>query len=419
MKSPRNRSFIALALLSCVAALAACSSGSGSSKEPTVISVPNDVTTIQEAVDRANEGDLILIEEGTYSEGIKVNTDNIVIRGVERNGVILDGADKFANGFTVTSNGVVIENMTLHSYQQNAVLFTGVLDSAYGNAGENDRVVNGYRVSYVTTYNNGLYGVYAFAARNGIIEHSYASGHPDSGFYVGQCRPCNAVLTNLVAENNAIGYYGTNASGNVWVVNSVFRNNRLGIAPNSQDAEYLAPQEETIVAGNLVANNDNQNAPEIPEGFFGSGIAIGGGTKNTVTKNRVVDHDGAGIILLPLNRYSPIGNSVTDNVLERNNFDLVFDSPTGTTDNNCFANNTFVTSSPLNLEITMPCGGAPQSLLEMLYTPLTAPDGPSYKTIPAPPSQPNMASARTKPAVPMTKEPMYPFLSTISIPEEK
>ena len=27
-------------------------------------------------------------------------------------------------------------------------------------------VLDGYRASYVTSYNNGLYGIYAFAARN-------------------------------------------------------------------------------------------------------------------------------------------------------------------------------------------------------------------------------------------------------------
>jgi hypothetical protein len=145
--------------------------------------------------------------------------------------------------------------------------------------GAGDAVLDGYRVSYVTVANNGLYGLYAFAARNGVFEHSYASGHPDSGFYVGQCRPCNAVLRHLYAEGNAIGYYGTNASGDVWIVESVFVGNRLGIAPNSQDAELLAPQEQSFVVGNLVVDNQGVDTPEIMDGFFGAGIAVGGGTR--------------------------------------------------------------------------------------------------------------------------------------------
>ena len=45
------------------------------------------------------------------------------------------------------------------------------------------------RGSYLTAYNNGDYGVYAFDAVDGVLEHSYASGSPDAGFYIGQCYP--------------------------------------------------------------------------------------------------------------------------------------------------------------------------------------------------------------------------------------
>lgn len=409
-------SLAAIAFCALATTVAACGSDS-SSNTPRTIVVPTDAATIQEAVDDADEGDLILIEAGTYSESVSVKTNNIVIRGVDRNEVVLDGQHKFANGFTVTSNGVVIENLTVYSYQQNAVLFTGIVTNAYDKAGEGDKVVDGYRVSYVTTYNNGLYGVYAIAARNGIIEHSYASGHPDSGFYVGQCRPCNVVLTDLIAENNAIGYYGTNASDNVWVVNSIYRNNRLGIAPNSQDAEFLAPQSETVVAGNVVENNDNPNAPKIPEGFFGSGIAVGGGVKNIVTKNLVRGHIGAGIVLLPMNQYVPIGNSITNNILVDNTFDLVYQTKTADSQQNCFERNTFTTSSPPDIEALMKCG-ATHTLTSPVQIALPpAPDGPNYKDVVKPGPQQNMTSPRTAPARPMTTEPTYPSLESILVPD--
>ena len=40
--------------------------------------------------------------------------------------------------------------------------------------------------------------------RNGFIEHSYASGQPDSGIYVGQCSDCNTVIDAVTAENIAV-----------------------------------------------------------------------------------------------------------------------------------------------------------------------------------------------------------------------
>ena len=416
--TPRSIQTRALALLVLVlgaVAVTAC----GTDSSPRTISVPADTTTIQEAVNKARSGDLVLVDNGTYNEAITVETDGITIRGVDRNGVILDGTDKYANGITVTSNGVTVENLTVRRYQQNGILFTGALPSEMGKAGykaEADEVLDGYRISHVTTYNNGLYGVYAFASRNGVIENSYASGHPDSGFYVGQCKPCNVVLRNLLAENNAIGYYGTNASDNVWIVNSEFSRNRLGIAPNSQDAEKLAPQESTIVAGNVVADNDNVQAPKIPEGFFAAGIAVGGGTKNTITRNKVVGHNGAGIIVLSMNVYEPSDNQIAENLLSDNGTDLVYVSTKDTGNGNCFSRNTFTSSSPKNIETVMACGKNGTVPATPFALPV-APNGPSYRDMPIPSIQASLPNAKTHPWAPVLGEPKYPNLNDITLPK--
>lgn len=403
--------------LSVVALVSLSSCGSDSS--PRTISVPTDAPTIQEAVDLARSGDLVLIEAGTYNEAVSVDTKGITIRGTDRNAVVLDGIDKYANGITVTTGGVTVENLTVRRYQQNGILFTGALPSETGKAGykaEAGEVLDGYRISYVTTYNNGLYGVYAFASRNGLIENSYASGHPDSGFYVGQCKPCNVVMRNLIAENNAIGYYGTNASDNVWIINSEFSRNRLGIAPNSQDAERLAPQESTVVAGNLVADNDNAKAPKIPQGFFGAGIAVGGGTKNTIIRNKVVSHDGAGIIVVSMNKYEPSDNQITENKLFDNGTDLVYSSTRNTANGNCFARNIFSTSSPKNIEDVMECGKT-DKVPALLFTLPVAPNGPSYRDIPIPPPQKSLDNAKTRMWSPVTGEPIYPKIEDITLPK--
>jgi hypothetical protein len=112
----------------------------------------------------------------------------------------------------------------------NGVVFSGVSEAG------DLTPLDGFAMRYLTAYNNGLYGLYAFQAANGVIEHSYASGHPDSGIYVGQCGrpagegtelvPCNVVVRDVVAERNAVGYEGTNAS-QVWLIESEFRDNRV------------------------------------------------------------------------------------------------------------------------------------------------------------------------------------------------
>ena len=142
---------------------------------------------------------------GTYNESIEVTTDRIVMRGEYRNTVVLDGKHELLNGIVVAANGVAVENMTVTGYRQNGVLFSGAYATeergdtpGYNIAyGIDDYVVDGYRTSYGTTYNNGLYGFYAFAVRNAIFEHSYASGHPIRVFMwanVSLIMRCSAIL---------------------------------------------------------------------------------------------------------------------------------------------------------------------------------------------------------------------------------
>ena len=53
--------------------------------------MPDSYPTIQAAVDAAKPGDLVLVKPGTYHEAVNVTTDNLTIRGTDRNSVVLDG----------------------------------------------------------------------------------------------------------------------------------------------------------------------------------------------------------------------------------------------------------------------------------------------------------------------------------------
>ena len=414
-----HRTLLGLTLLG-LAVVTACGDDGGGSR---VISVPGDHSTITEAVDRARPGDIVEIGPGVYHEALEIDVEGITIHGTDRNAVVIDGRHRLANGFSVIVNDVAIENITVRNFLQNGIVFNGITAASRGRGvdpdvdyGTGDDVLTGYRVSYVTTHNNGLYGIYAFASRNGLIEHSLASGHPDSGIYVGQCQPCDVLITDVIAERNAIGYYGTNASGGVIVASSIFRNNRLGIAPNSQDMEKLAPQAEAIVVGNLVENNDDPSAPSIPYGYFGGGIAIGGGTKNLVVRNRVVGHDRAGIELLDLDTFLPVDNRIEGNVLDDNTVDLAY-VVRGAEDGgrNCFADNTFDSSLPTDIERLMPCDSTASdfTLPEPLF--LTAPPKVDYRNIPAPEPQPSMPTSSRRPVAGVGEIPTID-IATIGVP---
>ena len=252
-----------------------------------VLNVPADYPTIQGAVDAAVEGDLILIAPGTYTEAVQVTTNNIIIRGLDRNTVILDGNFELDNGIRVVgANGVALENMTAMNYTKNGFFWTGV---------------TGYRGDYLTAWRNGDYGVYVFDSVGGVIDNSYGGGSPDAGVYVGECYPCDSLIRNFVSEHNGLGYSGTNAGGNLVITGSIFRNNRAGIVPNSGSYELCYPERKTTIIGNWVYSNNQADSPAIDVAILamGNGILSAGGVQNIIERNRVWDHNKTGIGLVP------------------------------------------------------------------------------------------------------------------------
>jgi hypothetical protein len=315
-----------------------------------ILQVPGNFPTIQAAVNAAKPGDLVMISPRTgadsmYHESVTVKTPDITLRGQDRNAVILDGQYKLDDGFEVVADNVTIENMTARHYTGNGFYWTGV---------------NGYRGSYLTAYGNGDYGIYAYNSVNGQFDHSLAAGQPDSGFYIGACHPCNALITDVISEDNALGFSGTNAGGNLVISDSIWRDNMGGIVPNTLDSEPKPPQDGDMIINNLVENNDNLDAPaktlEYPS--IGNGIMLAGGNNNIVEGNRVSGHRYYGILVISnidTNFWEPGGNTVMNNVVSNSGVaDLALAALSA--GNNCFSNNTVARTSPPLLQFTHACG---------------------------------------------------------------
>ncbi|MFJ9952579.1 right-handed parallel beta-helix repeat-containing protein [Kitasatospora sp. NPDC091207] len=361
--------------------------------------MPEDFPTVQKAVDVAREGDTVLIGPGTYRESVRVAKRNVVVRGTDRTAVVFDGGLKLANGITVTGPGSVVENLTVHGYLANGVLFTGVTDeklqqrgaggSAYDplDTGRFPPVV-GFRATRVTAYDNGLYGIYAFDARAGVIEDSYASGHADSGIYVGQCKPCDTLVRGNTVERNAVGVELTNASDGLWILGNRAAGNRVGVTVNSNDLEALAPQHGAVIAGNVVVDNNAADSPEQADGGFGIGIGIGGGTANRVERNLVRGNRAVGVVVTDPAGHPASGNRVEGNQVDGNGVDLVLAS---VDPGNCFGGNRPVTQSPAGLEAAAACGGPGRGPLPGgRPAPVQAPPGVPFSQVPAPPAQPSL-----------------------------
>ncbi|WP_232246682.1 right-handed parallel beta-helix repeat-containing protein [Kitasatospora mediocidica] len=398
-----------------VLAAAGCSSagsGSADARHPdgTVLRVPQEFHTVQQAVEVARPGDTVLIGPGVYQESVQLTKPDVVLRGTDRNTVVFDGGVRLVNGITVTGAGSVVENLTVHGYLANGVLFTGVTDQKLQQRGAGGSAYNpldtarfpavqGFRASRVTSYDNGLYGIYAFDAHGGVIEDSYASGQADSGIYVGQCRPCDTLVRGNTMEHNAVGIELTNASEGLSVLGNLVTGNRVGVTVNSNDQEALAPQHGAVIAGNVVADNNAADTPEQADGGFGIGIGIGGGTGDRVQRNLVQGNTAVGVVVTDPPGHPASDDRVEGNRVTGNGADLVL---AAADPSNCFDGNQPVIQSPDGLEHLAACGAGVRGTLPTgRAAAVQAPPGVPFSQVPAPPAQPSMPDA-TVPAVPAT-----------------
>jgi Right handed beta helix region len=383
-------------------ALAPGATPAGSGASGSEIRVPDDVPTLQLAIGRAAPGDTIVLAAGTYPGGNVVPREkhDITIRGVDRNEVVLDGADRRRNGIVVHADGVSILNLSAHNYVQNALYWEAA-----------DR----FRASYVTVWNVGGYGIYVEDGQRGVLDNDYVSGAGDAAYYVGECKPCQATLSRVVARLSAVGYSGTNATG-VVIRDSVWDRNGAGIVPNTYANEALPPQSRTTIVRNTVTNSGRARVPieTALAGFVGIGIAVAGGNLNAIGHNRVTRSERYGIAVFPTARFvvfdpgtpepgppwRPRGNRVYENVVRGSGrADLALAAGSGK--GNCFTANAAARALPRGLQ-TPTCVRASPAGDDSVASALTRPvrvmleqttrrrNPPAYTSMPIPAPQPSM-----------------------------
>ncbi len=402
-----------LARLVLVAALAAAGLTGCAPEAPRVLTVPTDAPTISDALDRIAPGGLILIEPGTYTEAVVIDTQDVTLRGLDRNAVIIDGEGIRPQGVLVIADGVRVENLTVTDHVFNGVLVTGLHTGddaqAHGLDGyetldpEQFPPIQRFSIRNVTATNNGLYGLYAFDAQHGVIADSYASGSADSGIYVGQCIECDIVVSGNIAEANAIGLEIANASDSVLVVGNRFAGNRVGMTLISNHREAFEPQRSNAIAGNVIVANDNPETPAQADGAYGVGIGIGGGQDNLVQANTITGNAVA-VAFASAEDIPALGNTLETNDLGGNGL-TVWDSSTdrAPAQDNCFTANEGAADG---------CGPFAAA------APPVAPPGVPFFDIPPPGDQPGLEGDLSLTPAPLTSAPAAPPIPTTPPPPD-
>ncbi|HEY8300785.1 MAG TPA: hypothetical protein VIG48_02700 [Jatrophihabitans sp.] len=378
--------------------------------------VRGNVSSIGAAIRRAHAGDWILIAPGDYHvrmdhqgqrgsdhpAGLLITKPGLHIRGMNRNGVVLDGtkpgsrkcssapqAQDFGasrdakgrpsgrNGIEVfKTNNVSISNLTACNFLSgtqhsgNEIWWNGGDDSGKIGMGS----WHGSYLSATSTYYSNkhkaraaLYGLFVSNSRGpGSLLHSYASNFSDSGYYIGACPNCRAVISDAHAFYNALGYSGTNSGGRLVIKHSEFAFNKVGFDTNSQNsADAPSPQNGKCPKGargptgtrscwvfenNYVHDNNNPNVPSSGDaalGPVGTGISLAGSRNDTIVHNRFV-HNGAWAVLMtvfPDSGAGAPGNNCRGGVRNANFFGqqvpCLFDVFSNEAANNSFRRNGF------------------------------------------------------------------------------
>ena len=320
-------------------------------------SVPGQYKTIQAAVDAAKPGDWILVGPGDYQEhgirgadepaGVLIETPRLHLRGMNRNKVIVDGTKRGSptcsrrasaqkktkdgrNGIEVfKASGVYIENLTVCNYLTGPNGGEG--NEIWWNGGDGSGKIGmgswwGNYITATSTYSNGVdtpfadYGVFVSNSRGpGVVNHSYASGMGDAGYYVGACPNCHALITHAHAQFNALGFSGTNAGGHLVIKRSEFDHNKTGPTSDSENnddapspANGLCPHKTRgplrsgicdIWKRNYIHDNNNPNVPGNSANGLAGAAPIGTGAVLTGTeytelyRNRIENNGAWGVLL--------------------------------------------------------------------------------------------------------------------------
>jgi parallel beta-helix repeat protein len=317
------------------------------------IIVPDDYSTIQEAVNNADEGDTIFVSNGIYYEHVVVNK-TVSLVGEDVSATIVDGdntgtvvyiVSDYVNvtGFTVQRSGnvqldagiclnnsagcvvsgnLLIDNgfcgISLLYSQQNMIIDNNVNRSSWGGihmlassynlvsrnivdntyGGINGHVSSNYNNITENAISNSAYGMFYHAASNNIIYRNNVSTIAVDGIWLQDQASYNVVAENSLINNTvAIRLEGPNYN------NVLSRNIITG-------AEYgikIQNAGNTLVAENVIVNNNAGNDS------WRAGIRLDYGAYSVIDSN-FVSGNYYGVLLYSSSPYvSVYGNSIVGN----------------------------------------------------------------------------------------------------------
>ena len=265
------------------------------SKTITIYPSTDPYTEIQEALILANPGDIVHISEGFYKleDSLSIDIDNLTLQGDGINKTILSFKDQMsgAQGLSVTSDGVILQDFAVEDAKGDAIKVKGVHGISF------------IRVRTEWTNGpdelNGAYGLYPVESKNVLIDSCVAIGASDAGIYVGQSE--NIIVKNSRAEFNVAGIEIEN-SYYADVFDNHAENNTGGILVfDLPDIPQQGGHHVRIFRNKSINNNTDNFAPEgniVGEVPRGTGIIIQANSYVEIFENDIGGNDTVNIAIV-------------------------------------------------------------------------------------------------------------------------
>jgi parallel beta-helix repeat protein len=240
---------------------------------------------ITKALNKANNGDTLMVHQGIYRESLQITQDNLTLESAGDGIVTINARCNSANTIQVLAENVTIRGLNLLGASEYTIDIEGISKATV-------------RGNTLTASCSGVeYGVNVFNSGAIKVTNNTASGFADAGIYIGGI---NATPSPLVVKNN-----------------NSHHNTRGVIVENSGD-----------VTIRVIGNNfhDNSNV----------GIWVHNSDGTLYNKNTATNNSESGIHL----DGTSDDNTVTNNSLSSQTYDI-WNEGSG----NCFASNTYTTHS--------------------------------------------------------------------------
>lgn len=245
-----------------------------------------DGDRIQDAVMKAQPGDLIRVYPGTYNETVYVDKDNISFQGVVRGNdwPTLEGNRQLNDAFLYSGNNISIEGFKIQNYKGNGIM---------GQSGNN------FVLSYNWVINSGVYGIFPEFGKNGLIEHNILSGIEDAAIYVGMCDNIDVRHNQVYASVAGIEIEN---SRHALVEYNYCYDNSGGILAFITPGLPIKTCYDVIIRNNYVISNNHKNfgAPGSIVSFLpaGTGIIVMAADDVIIENNIISGNNNVGIAIV-------------------------------------------------------------------------------------------------------------------------